>query len=111
MKAEQSSYGVSEPRLTPTVSARCEKFAAYYRRQLQKCADMLTQSGVPEWVENTDSDGVPANRVPARLKWYLARRKDVTPSEAEPQLQAEMRRSLADVIAYDKEPVPFNPLT
>lgn len=92
--------------IAETNTLRAERFALHYKRQLDKCADMLTQSGVPEWVENTDSDGVPGNSVPERLKWYLARRKDVTPAEAEPKLQAEMKRHLADVEQFQRTHKP-----
>lgn len=70
------------------------RIGKYYQRQLQQCDEMLTKTGVPEWVMNSDSDGAPGNAVTERLKWYLARRKDVKPEEAEPELQAEMQRNI-----------------
>ena len=57
--------------------------------QLERCAQMLTEAGVPEWVELSDSS-VPSNAVTYRLKWFLARRKDVKPSEIDKRLKADM---------------------
>lgn len=62
----------------------------YYQRQLEEISFLLTQSRVPQWVQNQDSQGVPSNAPASRLKWYLARRKDVSPKEGEPTLQREM---------------------
>ena len=76
------------------------RIAKHYQRQLQECDEMLTKQGVPEWVENSDSNGVPGNAVTCRLKWYLARRKDVKPEEAEPQLQSDMAANIAAAAAY-----------
>jgi len=76
---------------------------AYYRRQMERCDDLLTKAGVPEWVENTDSDGVPGNSIPERLKWYLARRKDVKPSEIDKTLALEMTQAIAAAAMYHGE--------
>lgn len=76
------------------------RIGKYYQRQLQRCDEMLTKAGVPEWVMNSDSNDVPGNAVAERLKWYLARRKDVKPEEAEPQLQAEMAANISAASAY-----------
>jgi len=77
------------------------RIALHYRSQLQVCDELLTKQGVPEWVENSDSQGAPSNAVIERLKWYLARRKDVKPNEAEPELQAEMAKNVAAAKAYE----------
>jgi len=58
--------------------------------RLRRCDEMLTAAGVPEWVMNSENDNVPANSTPARLRWYLARRKDIKPGEVDQQLQREM---------------------
>lgn len=58
--------------------------------QLERCSEMLTAAGVPDWVELSDSPGVPSNAVTYRLKWFLARRKDVNPSEIDKELQRDM---------------------
>lgn len=78
------------------------RIGKHYQRQLQQCDEMLTKAGVPEWVMNSDSDGVPGNAVTERLKWYLARRKDVKPEEAEPELQSEMQRNIEAAAAYER---------
>jgi hypothetical protein len=64
---------------------------------------MLTKAGVPEWVINSDSDGVPGNSVPCRLKWYLARRKDVKPGEIDQRLQRDMSKWLLCVKRHSNE--------
>lgn len=56
-------------------------------RQLQECAQMLTVAGVPEWVMHSANEPVPANATPERLKWYLARRKNVLKWETDQKLQ------------------------
>ena len=66
----------------------------YLEKQLTICDQMLTEQGVPEWVMLSDSNGVPANSVPFRLKWYLARRKDVAEGEIDQQLQDMMEENL-----------------
>jgi len=66
----------------------------YKERQLSMCDQMLTDAGVPEWVMASDSNGVPANSVPSRLKWYLARRKDVAAGEIDQGLQDDMKEML-----------------
>jgi hypothetical protein len=63
-------------------------------RRLKECSDMLTDVGVPEWVMNSNSDGVPGNSVVCRLKWYLARRKNVKAGEIDQKLQREMAEML-----------------
>jgi len=67
---------------------------SYLEKQLTICDQMLTEQGVPEWVMLADSNGVPANSVPSRLKWYLARRKDVAVGEIDQQLQDMMEENL-----------------
>lgn len=79
------------------------RIAKYYHRQLQACGEMLTQQGVPEWVENSDSNGVPGSAVTLRLKWYLARRKNVKPEETDPQLKAEMEANMVRVEEIEDE--------
>ena len=66
----------------------------HYKRQLEVIDQMLTDAGVPEWVMVMRSDGVPANSVPCRLEWYLARRKNVKASEIDKDLQREMAEML-----------------
>lgn len=67
---------------------------SYLERQMEMCDQMLTASGVPEWVMNLDANGVPANSLPSRLKWYLARRKDVAAGEIDQELQSMMEENL-----------------
>ena len=62
--------------------------------RLRRCDEMLTLAGVPEWVMNSENDGVPANSTPDRLRWYLARRKDIKPGETDQTLQREMKQWL-----------------
>lgn len=50
------------------------------QRWVRECQAMLTEAGVPEWVMTGDCT-VPGSAVTCRLKWFLARRKDVKPSE------------------------------
>ncbi len=54
---------------------------------LQQCDELLREAGVPEWVE---IDRIPSNTVPARLKWFLMRRKAVKKSEIDIRLNREM---------------------
>jgi len=63
-------------------------------RQLQECDQMLTEAGVPEWVLNCANEPVPANSTPQRLKWYLARRKNVSKWEIDRKLQRDMADAL-----------------
>jgi len=67
---------------------------SYLERQMEMCDQMLTASGVPEWVMNLDANGVPANSLPSRLKWYLARRKDVAAGEIDQELLSMMEENL-----------------
>lgn len=77
-------------------ASRYEQLRAnYIERQLAMCDQMLTEQGVPEWVMLSDSNGVPANSVPCRLKWYLARRKNVAAGEIDQQLQDEIKETRA----------------
>lgn len=97
---DQSARG---PQLAPpggSASRLQELMAKAHERELQKCAQMLTDAGVPEWVMNTDSCGVPGNSVASRLKWYLARRKNVQRWEADQTLQREMEENLRYAQAY-----------
>lgn len=71
-----------------------------HERELQKCDQMLTDAGVPGWVMNSDSNGVPSNSVASRLKWYLARRKNVERWETDQTLQREMEENLRHAQAY-----------
>lgn len=71
-----------------------------HERELQKCDQMLTDAGVPEWVMNSDSNGVPSNSVASRLKWYLARRKNVERWETDQTLQREMDECMRAAQAY-----------
>lgn len=57
-------------------------------RWLQDAHDLLTASGVPQWVE---VESMPGNSLPHRLQWYLIRRKDVSEAETQrecPELNA-----------------------
>lgn len=62
----------------------------YKARQLDMCSQMLNMQGVPEWVMLESGNGVPSNATPCRLKWYLARRKDVADCEIDQELRREM---------------------
>jgi hypothetical protein len=55
-------------------------------RWVKGCDEMLTKANVPEWVENEGSS-VPSNCILERLKWFLARRKDVKKWEIDQNLQ------------------------
>ena len=78
--------------LHAVVGAQRENIINLYKaKQLAICGEMLTRAGVPEWVIGADST-VPGSSVPCRLKWYLARRKDVEPWEGDEDLQREMQR-------------------
>ncbi|HRA67717.1 MAG TPA: hypothetical protein PL187_16940 [Caldilinea sp.] len=69
--------------------------------RLRRCDEMLTAAGVPEWVMNSENGSVPANSTPARLRWYLARRKDIKPGEIDQQLQREMKEWLNYVAQHN----------
>ena len=69
-------------------------------RRLQMCDQMLTDAGVPEWVMNTENESVPANSTPARLRWYLARRKNVKAAEIDQKLQREMKEAEINAREY-----------
>lgn len=71
------------------------------QRRLNECGELLTSAGVPEWVMNNKNESVPTNSIPERLRWYLARRKDVKPHEAEQELQREMKKWL-EIVAKHK---------
>jgi len=77
------------------------RLAKYKARHLDMCDVLLTKANVPEWVMLQDSNGVPANSVPARLEWYLARRKDITTSEAKQGHDADMARELKRVKLFE----------
>ena len=68
-------------------------------RRLKEIGDMLDDAGVPEWVENTSHKGVPSNGVVSRMKWYLARRKNVKASEIDQKLQRDMKA--AEIHAHE----------
>lgn len=61
---------------------------------------MLDDAGVPEWVENNFHRGVPSNSAVMRLKWYLARRKNVAAREIDQKLQREMKEAEANAREY-----------
>lgn len=69
-------------------------------KRLRMCDQMLTDAGVPEWVINSDGESVPSNSTPERLRWYLARRKDVKRSETDQKLQREMKNWLETVTKH-----------
>ncbi len=62
-------------------------------RRLDEIAAMLTDAGVPIWVENNCHRGVPSCSPVSRLKWYLARRKNVAAHEIDQKLQREMKEA------------------
>lgn len=62
-------------------------------RIVKQCQALLTEAGVPHWVQNGQST-VPSNSLPERLNWFLARRKDVKPAEVDQDLQKEMKTCL-----------------
>lgn len=61
---------------------KLERFSNYYQKQLGICQELLSGSGVPEWVTLQKDPSVPANSVPSRLEWYLLRRKSISEDEA-----------------------------
>lgn len=77
-----------------TTERQLEIQVRHFRWQLEQCDQMLTDAGVPEWVENSNCNGVPGNSTPERLKWYLARRKDVKPGETDRKLAKEMEENI-----------------
>jgi hypothetical protein len=94
---------LAESELAPArgYTARLEQLKSELNeRRLTECDQMLTDAGVPEWVMNTGCDGVPSNSVVARLKWYLARRKNVAVREIDQNLQREMKVAEADAREY-----------
>ena len=72
-------------------------------RRLTEIAAMLDDVGVPEGVENNFHRGVPSNSAVMRLKWYLARRKDVKPGEIDQRLQRDMNKWLLCVKRHSNE--------
>lgn len=66
-----------------------QRLCRFKAKQLDLCDKLLDAAGVPEWCESTDSE-VPANSVPARLAWFISRRKDVKPEEIDRQLQKDL---------------------
>lgn len=82
-------------------TARLEQLKAEQNeRRLTEIAAMLDNVGVPEWVENNSHRGVPSNSAVMRLKWYLARRKNVSPREIDQKLQREMKEAEASAREY-----------
>lgn len=76
-------------------TARLEQLKAKQNeKRIDEIEKMLDEAGVPEWVENSDSNGVPSNAPQSRLKWFLARRKNVTAREIDQKLQREMKENL-----------------
>jgi hypothetical protein len=63
-------------------------------RWLEECDRALDTAGVPKWV-CLHGESVPSNTVPSRLRWYLARRKDVKPAERD-GLDREMELAMQD---------------
>ena len=51
-------------------------------KELLECHQILDEAGIPEFVMLESNCGVPCNTVSGRLRWFLARRKSVTRSEA-----------------------------
>ena len=82
-------------------TARLEQLKAELNeRRLTEIAAMLDDVGVPEWVENNSHRGVPSNSAVMRLKWYLARRKNVAARETDQKLQREMKEAEANAREY-----------
>lgn len=91
----------SELPATSGYTARIEQLKAELNeRRLTEIAAMLDDIGVPEWVENNCHRGVPSNSAVMRLKWYLARRKNVSPREIDQKLQREMKAAEANAREY-----------
>jgi len=79
----------------PGSASRLELLMLRYKaRQLEMCGEMLDKANVPEWVMLIRNDGVPSNSTPCRLEWYLTRRKDVSESEIDKELLADMEANL-----------------
>ena len=73
-------------------TARLEQLKAELNeRRLTEISAMLDDAGVPAWVENRCHKGVPSNSAVMRLKWYLARRKNVKAAEIDQKLQRDMK--------------------
>ncbi len=72
-------------------------------QRLDEIAAMLTESGVPIGVENSCHEGGPSCSPVMRLKWYLARRKSVSPQEVDQKLQQEMKEAEEAAIHYLKK--------
>lgn len=82
-------------------TARLEQLKAQLNeRRITEIGAMLDDVGVPEWVENNSHRGVPSNSAVQRLKWFLARRKNVAACEIDQKLQREMRQAEADAREY-----------
>lgn len=99
------------PRLPkPTALASVSGYAATVakmkaelnERRLDEIAAMLTDAGVPIWVENNCHRGVPSCSPVSRLKWYLARRKNVAAREIDQKLQREMKEAEENAAHYMK---------
>lgn len=71
-------------------------------RELAAIQKMLDDVGVPEWVQNSDSDGVPSNAPSCRLRWFVSRRKNVELWETDQTLAAEMRENLEAAKRYNR---------
>lgn len=84
-------------------TARLEQLKAQQDRHIiTEISKMLDEAGVPEWVENTDTRGVPANAPHCRLKWFLARRKNVAEWEKDQKLAREMKENLEHARRYNE---------
>lgn len=71
--------------------ARIEKLRARQNAfRLARIEQMLEDVGVPEWVQTIETGPVPSNAPDYRLQWFLARRKNVKPTEIDQKLQKEM---------------------
>jgi len=64
--------------------------AKHYAKQLKRVSDLLDEAGVPEIVDLVDAPHCSADW--CRLKWYLARRKDVQPWERDEGPTVEVSR-------------------
>lgn len=82
-------------------TARLEQLKAELNeRRLTEISAMLDDAGVPEWVENNSHRGVPSNSAVMRLKWYLARRKNVAAAEIDKKLQRDMKEAEKNAREY-----------
>lgn len=96
---KNTSVNASTPNTVYT--ARLEQLKSELNeRRLTEIAAMLDDVGVPEWVENNSHRGVPSNSSVQRLKWYLARRKNVAAHETDQKLQRDMKEAEVNAREY-----------